>query len=86
MGRRPSVKGKGVDIFFNQTAKQQNSLKEKQQAVSTVKATFYLTGKEVVLLEEIKLQRLKKGERTDKSALVREAICLFAKEAGILKE
>jgi|GEM_PF-1642792 len=83
MGRRPSVKGKGVDIFFDQTAKQQDSSEKKQPPIPTVKATFYLTEKEFLLLEELKLQRLKRGEKTDKSALVREAICLLAKKAGL---
>jgi len=42
-----------------------------------VKATFYLTPALVMRLEEIRFARMRRGERTDKSALVREAIGLL---------
>jgi hypothetical protein len=39
-----------------------------------VKATFYLTSDLVMKLEQVRLERLQRGEKVDKSALVREAI------------
>ena len=39
-----------------------------------VKATFYLTPENIMQLEQLRLERLQKGEKADKSALVREAI------------
>lgn len=42
-----------------------------------VKATFYLTEDDIMLLEHIRLARRGKGIRLDKSALVREAIKLL---------
>ena len=44
------------------------------KAAQLVKATFYLTPSLVMKLEEIRFARMRRGERTDKSALVREAI------------
>ena len=39
-----------------------------------VKATFYLTPDLIMKLEEVRMARLRKGQRVDKSALVREAL------------
>ena len=39
-----------------------------------VKATFYLTPENIMQLEHLRIERLQKGEKVDKSALVREAI------------
>lgn len=52
------------------------------QAQELVKATFYLRSEDVVLLEEIRLERLKRGQRIDKSALVREALNLLKQAKG----
>ncbi len=42
-----------------------------------VKATFYLTPENIMQLEHLRIERLQKGEKVDKSALVREAIEKF---------
>jgi hypothetical protein len=39
-----------------------------------VKATFYLTPEHIMTLEQVRLKRKQRGEKVDKSALVREAI------------
>jgi hypothetical protein len=49
-------------------------------ASQLVKATFYLSPGHVMRLEQVRLARLQKGEKVDKSALVREAIDLLASE------
>ena len=41
------------------------------------KVTFYLRPEDVLRLEEIRVTRLRAGQRVDKSALVREAIQLL---------
>lgn len=47
------------------------------ETVRLVKATFYLTPALVMKLEEIRFARMRRGERVDKSALVREALELL---------
>ena len=59
------------------TAKQQDSMPVTQRLV---KATFYVTPEHVTMLEELRLKRLKAGEKTDKSELVRQAIDLLARQ------
>jgi hypothetical protein len=39
-----------------------------------VKATFYLTTEQILDLERLRLKRRERGEKVDKSALVRQAI------------
>jgi len=41
------------------------------------KATFYLSPEHIMRLEHLRLERIQKGEKVDKSALVREAIELL---------
>src|SRR5882762_7045861 len=50
---------------------QQASTPDKQDLI---KATYYIRSDQDIKLEQIRLQRRLKGERIDKSALVREAI------------
>lgn len=45
-----------------------------------VKATFYLEEAQVMKLEQLRLARRQRGEKVDKSALVREAIERLAAE------
>ena len=90
MGRKPSIKGKGLDVLLGseqediKEAKQQDVNKAKNKNRKTakqeklIKRTFYITEKEDLLLEKIKLQRKERGEKVDKSELVREAIRLLA--------
>jgi hypothetical protein len=49
---------------------QQASVPEKQ----LMKATYYITPEQDMKLETIRLARRRRGERVDKSALIREAI------------
>ena len=55
--------------------------KPPEPEVNRVKATFYLNPEQVVALEELRLKHFKeKGEKIDKSELVRKAIDLLAKQ------
>jgi hypothetical protein len=45
-----------------------------------VKGTYYITVEHDLKLEQIRLARRRKGQRIDKSALVREAIDLLPEE------
>ena len=47
---------------------------EPAKPVDLVKATFYLTPELIMKLEEVRMARLRTGQRVDKSALVREAL------------
>ena len=75
MAKRTSMRGMGADAFF---ADQGNGKTASQDAGTPVpqliKATFYLTPDLVMKLEEVRIERLRRGQRIDKSALVREAI------------
>jgi len=68
----------GADAYFVTPTRQQTNAPVPQQdstpANQLVKATFYLTPELVLKLEQIRYERLQRGERIDKSALVREAI------------
>jgi hypothetical protein len=68
----------GTDAFFAAPAHQETGKPASQHdgapSPPMVKATFYLTPELVLKLEQIRFDRLQRGERIDKSALVREAI------------
>jgi len=68
------MKGMGADAFFGQSTDMTASQKDATSTSQLVKATFYLTPELVMKLEQIRFERLQRGERVDKSALVREAI------------
>lgn len=74
MAKRPTMRGMGADAFFAQPAEPPASQQNSIPAPQLVKATFYLTPELVLKLEQIRFDRLQRGERVDKSALVREAI------------
>jgi uncharacterized protein (UPF0548 family) len=83
MAKRESMRGRGADAFYSdQATSQQTSLTAHQQASTPVladagelvKATFYLTSAQVLKLEQVRLARRQRGQKVDKSALVREAI------------
>jgi len=80
MARRTSMKGMGANAFFPPSpgARVDASKPARQQASDTsgslVKATFYLTPEDIMTLEQVRLKRKQRGEKVDKSALVREAI------------
>ncbi len=78
MSKRTSMRGMGTDAFFAAPTRQRASTPVPQQdgipSSQLVKATFYLTPELVLKLEQIRYERLQRGERIDKSALVREAI------------
>lgn len=62
-------------------ARQHTGKTANREAGKLVKATFYLDPADLVRLEEVRLARMKGGERpgrVDKSSLVREAIRLLA--------
>jgi hypothetical protein len=74
------MKGMGADAFFQSSPGLQSDASKpvSQQAseddVPLVKATFYLTPEHIMTLEQVRLKRKQRGEKVDKSALVREAI------------
>jgi len=69
------MKGMGTDAFFGDIATDLPVAQSTSEPVSQlVKATFYLTPDLVLKLEEVRMERLRRGQRVDKSALVREAI------------
>jgi hypothetical protein len=95
MGRskRTPIRGLGADAFFSEPQDAQNEQQDsiasqpaEQQTSKTVnqqlvKATFYLTTEHIATLEEVRLKIMRAtGERKDKSALIREAIDLLAKQ------
>ena len=57
--------------FTDGPANQQASISDKQDLI---KATYYIRPEQDLRLEQIRLQKRLKGEKTDKSALVRKAI------------
>jgi len=60
-----------VTLHTDMPVSQQDSTPEKQELI---KATYYIRPEQDIKLEQIRLQRRLKGERIDKSALVRETI------------
>jgi hypothetical protein len=79
----------GADAFFNSpepaAPDQQAGIPARQQASTPaaaadelVKATFYLKPDQVMKLEQLRLARRQRGQKIDKSALVREAIDALA--------
>jgi hypothetical protein len=51
-----------------------------QASTGLVRATFYLRREDVLLLEELRLAAIRRGEKADKSALVREALALLQQQ------
>lgn len=84
--RAPITTRLGTDAFFSETASQDASKTAHQDTgilashpagpakPELVKATFYLTQDLILKLEELRMERLRRGEKVDKSALVREAL------------
>lgn len=79
--KRPSMRGMGADAFFEKPVTQQAGETVEQQTgkpvSQLVKATFYLTPDHVLKLEQLRLDRKRRGHKVDKSALIREAIELL---------
>ena len=81
MAKRESMRGRGADAFFNPPAtndatpaSQHTGMPVLEQTSELVKATFYLKPDQVLKLEQLRLERRQRGQKIDKSALVREAI------------
>lgn len=74
MAKRTSMRGMGADAFFAPSAETPAPQQDSMPAAQFVKATFYLTPELILKLEQVRFDRLQRGEKTDKSALVREAI------------
>jgi hypothetical protein len=62
--------GKELCLQADMPVSQQDSTPPEQYE----KATFYLSRRHVMRLEQLRLERMQRGEKVDKSALVREAI------------
>jgi hypothetical protein len=75
MAKRTSMRGMGADAFFTDQHNGKTVSQDTGRPVpQLIKATFYLTPDLVMKLEEVRIERLRRGQRIDKSALVREAI------------
>jgi hypothetical protein len=84
--RAPITNRLGTDAFFSEPVSQDTSKSTQQETgilasqlagpakPELVKATFYLTPDLILKLEELRMERLRRGEKVDKSALVREAL------------
>src|SRR5215210_8492640 len=62
--------GKAISQQGGKAALQHGS----EPAAQYEKATFYLGRRHIMRLEQLRLERMQRGEKVDKSALVREAI------------
>jgi hypothetical protein len=70
MAKRSSATARlGVDALFTAVPARAAEAEPKN-----VKVTFYITPAQDLKLEKVRLARLERGERVDKSTLVREAI------------
>ncbi len=85
MAKKPSIRGKGADIFFGnkKSPKQAADSPVKQHTVKMVKTTFYLTDEANLILEKVKLKLLEDGNKINKSSLVSKAIRLLGNKFGI---
>lgn len=77
--KRPELKG--MDAFMQpppeeEPANQDTSMPVDQRT-GLMKATYYITPEDDMKLERIRLARRRRGIKTDKSALIREAIDLL---------
>ena len=94
MPKRQSMRGMGAEALFSprpvapadadSPASPHTGMPVSQYASEPaqelVKATFYLTPDLVMKLEQLRLARKRRGEKVDKSALVREAIAQLSDE------
>ena len=86
MAKRQSMRGMGADALFSQPppavteTRMPASQHASEPAPELVKATFYLTPELIMKLEQVRLARKRRGEKVDKSALVREAIAQLSEE------
>lgn len=92
--KRTPIKGLGANAWFDAPVapptaegpaapsaetpvRQEASTPVRQQVI---KATFYLSTEHVTQLEEYRLKLMKRGERVDKSELVRRAIDMLVSQ------
>jgi hypothetical protein len=71
-----------VNQYTNKPEEQDTGLPVEQEAGKPVfmKATYYITPEQDLKLEQIRLARRERGQRVDKSALIREAINLLVNQ------
>jgi hypothetical protein len=69
--RRPTIKGRGVDIFLGE---------EKSTLEPKIKATFYLPASIIEELDDFWLKRRRKNRRIKKSDIVSESLRKFLVE------
>lgn len=79
--RKPSLKGKGREIFFPEEAQQPDSKTPRHPAGETpqrrVKTTFWLTEELVQSLERAWLERRARDPKATKSQIAEEALRAF---------
>lgn len=83
-GRRPSLKGRGREIFFPEEAQRRDSSTPRRSAGETpqrrVKATFWLPEELVQTLERAWLERRARDPKATKSQIAEEALRAFLQE------
>lgn len=80
---RPSIRGRGSDAFFEPgaPATPPPGRPPAPPARRAVKCTFYIWDDQLLGLEELRMRRIRAGERgIDKSDMVREALEAYLKE------
>ena len=78
MGKRPTLKGKGADIFFSEQPKRP----KKGTVTGKEKATFYLPPPLLANLDDVWLKLRKNNRKTRKSDIVKAALEFFLKDLG----
>ena len=76
MKRRPTLKGKGADIFFSDQPKQP----KKGMVTGKEKATFYLPPSLLANLDDVWLMLRKNNRKARKSDIVKVALENFLKD------
>lgn len=76
MKRRPTLKGKGADIFFSEQPEQP----KKGMVAGKEKATFYLPPSLLANLDDVWLMLRKNNRKARKSDIVKAALEFFLKD------
>ena len=82
--RKPSLKGKGREIFFPEEERRSNSTTPRRSTSETprrrIKATFWLTEELVQTLERAWLERRAQDPKATKSQMAEEALREFLRK------
>lgn len=82
MTKRPTLKGRGADIFFEKGKKESLQEKKIYTPIRKEKATFYLSSSILRSLDSIWLSFRKEDRKIKKSALVEAALKQAVEDFG----